>query len=294
MKYEVIQGCRGAYRISLMCRAFGVSVSGFYEWKKRQRKPSPKRQRRDRLHRIIEVAHLGSKKDYGSPRVHGVTTGMGFSESPRTVARLMKGLKLRSRLKKKFKATTDSDHKLPVAPNHLMQDFKAYRPNQIWMSDLTYVRTSQGWLYVCAIIDLYSRKVVGWSASSRMTVDLVLSAYLRACRDRRPGRGLIFHSDRGSQYAAAAFRKILSRHGHIQSMSRRANCWDSAPIESFWHTLKTEHVYWERYETRQDALLSIRQWIEGYYNISRLHSSLGYQSPNVFERKGVARMIRVF
>ena len=292
MKFRVIQGCRGEFPIDLLCSVFGVSKAGFYAWKRRQREPSEKTTRRQRLCKAIEAIHLGSKKNLGSPRLQGITAGLGYDESPRTIARLMQEMKLRSRLKRKFKITTDSNHKLPIAPNHLMQDFKAYAPNQIWMSDLTYVRTRQGWLYVCAIIDLYSRHIVGWAASSRMTTDLVMQAYLRACRDRRPGRDLIFHSDRGSQFASQAFRKILAKHGHIQSMSRRGNCWDSAPIESFWHTLKTELVYWESYRTREQALLSIRAWIDGDYNPYRPHSSLGNLSPKQFERKGMTMRVR--
>lgn len=292
MKMRAIQGYRGEFPIDAMCSVFGISKSGFYDWKRRQRAPTPKQTRREKLRRTIEAVHLGSKKNIGSPRLQGVTEGLGFTESPRTVARIMKQMGIRSRTKRKFKKTTESDHKLPVAPNHLMQDFRAYRPNQIWMSDLTYVRTQQGWLYVCAIIDLYSRRIVGWAASSRMTVDLVLLAYMRACYDRRPGRGLIFHSDRGCQYASQAFKKALKKRGHIQSMSRRANCWDSAPIESFWRTLKVELVYWENYRTREQALLSIRAWIDGDYNLHRPHSSLGNLSPRIFEKKGVAMRMR--
>lgn len=290
MKYEVMQGYRGSYPIDLMCRMFGVSKGGFYAWKLRIRTTSPKETKRYQLKRVIEAAHLGSGKKLGSPRIYNVTSGLGHPESRRTIARLMQKMGIKSKLARKFKKTTDSSHKLPIAPNHLMQDFKAYVPNQIWMSDLTYVRTGQGWLYVCAVIDLYSRKIVGWSASSRMTTDLVSAAYLRAIRARRPGKGVIFHSDRGSQYAAHAFKKLLAAHGHIQSMSRKGNCWDSAPIESFWHTLKTDHVYWHRYVTREDALLSIRAWIEDDYNRTRPHTALGNKSPIDFERKELAAM----
>jgi len=166
MKMLVIQGCRGEYPIEVLCSVFGISKAGFYEWKKSQRSPSTKQKNREKLRHAIEAIHLGSKKNLGSPRLTGVTQGLGFPESPRTVARVMKQMKIRSRTKQKFRKTTDSDHKLPVAPNHLMQDFRAYGPNQIWMSDLTYVKTQQGWLYVCAIIDLYSRKIVGWAATS--------------------------------------------------------------------------------------------------------------------------------
>ena len=290
MKYGVIQGHRGAYPIDLMCKMLGVSKSGFYDWKRLQIKgPSPKKKRRVALERAIRVIHLGSEENYGSQKVQYATADLGFTESPRTIARLMRRGHLRSRVKKKFRVTTDSNHKLKVAPNHLMQDFKAYAPNQIWMSDLTYIRTRQGWLYVCAIIDLYSRKIVGWAASQSMTADLVILAYLRAVRSRRPGRGLIFHSDRGSQYASAAFKRHLAANRHVQSMSRRANCWDSAPIESFWHLLKVEHVYWRCYKTRDEATQSIRGWIDGY-NSHRRHSKIGGISPDAFERKVVAKL----
>jgi putative transposase len=178
--------------------------------------------------------------------------GLGHDLSTSSVARLMRKYDIKSRLKRKFKATTDSNHKLPVAPNHLMQDFTAYGPNQIWMSDITYIPTKEGWLYIAGILDLYARKIVGWTGGSRMTKELVESAYLKAKAARKPGKHLIFHSDRGSQYASHTFTKLLRKHGVIQSMSRRANCWDSAPIESFWARLKTECTFWYQFSTRQE------------------------------------------
>ena len=285
MKFQTINDYRGDYPVELMCRVFGVSKGGYYDWRSRAAKRDERDIREQRLVRTIEAVHLGSDKKYGSPKVADRLTGLGFDVSESTVARRMKKHGIRSKLKKKFKATTDSDHKLPVAPNLLMQDFTAYRPDQIWMSDLTYVATREGWLYVCAIIDLFSKKIVGWTASSRMTKDLVVSAYLKARRDRSPGEHLIFHSDRGSQYASKAFRRMLRRDGVIQSMSRRACCWDSAPIESFWGRLKTECVYWEDFETRQEALRTIRNWIEHDYNATRPHSSLDYATPSEFEEQ---------
>lgn len=287
MKFYIIQGHRGEYPIDLMCRMFDVSKSGYYAWKKSYKKREVKSSAEQKLVRTIEAVHLGSNKNYGSPRVHGVISGLVDDVSESKVARLMRKNKIKSRLKRKFKSTTDSNHKLPVAPNHLMQDFTAYVPNQIWMSDLTYIKTSEGWLYVCAIIDLFSRKVVGWSASSRMTKEIVMAAYLRARRLRRPGPGLIFHSDRGSQFAALKFAAMLRKHKVIQSMSRKGNCWDSAPIESLWHTLKTEWIYWNCYATREDAFYSVKHWIEKEYNKVRAHSSLNNLSPDVFERKEV-------
>lgn len=285
MRFAAIDHHRGDYPLDAMCQLFDVSRSGYYEWRSNADKRDERAIRDQRLVRTIEAVHLGSDKKYGSPRVADRVDGLGFGVSESTVARRMKKHGIRSKLKKKFKATTDSDHKLPVAPNLLMQDFTAYRPDQIWMSDLTYVPTREGWLYVCGIIDLFSKKIVGWTASSRMTKDLVISAYLKARRDRSPGEHLIFHSDRGSQYASNGFRRLLRRDGVIQSMSRRACCWDSAPIESFWGRLKTECVYWEDFATRQDALRVIRDWIEHDYNATRPHSSLDYASPREFEEK---------
>lgn len=289
MKFQVIQEYRGEFPIDVMCELLSVSVSGYYAWKKNAPKRSDREREKMRLVRAIEALHLGSRKNYGSPRIGDKTKALGLPGSHRTVARRMAEFGIKSRIKRKFKVTTDSKHKLPVAPNHLMQDFSTQRRNQIWMSDITFVETKEGWLYVCAVIDLHSRRIVGWAASSRMTRDLVITAYMRARRSWRPGKWLIFHSDRGSQYCSKEFRQLLGRHGVIQSMSRRANCWDSAPIESFWGRLKTEHVYWECYQTRQEALRSIHWWIEFEYNGVRAHSALGSRSPLEFEKMEVTR-----
>jgi putative transposase len=266
-----------------MCRVLGVSTSGYHEWKARLESRNRADLIKQRLIDLIKAIHIGSKKRYGSPVMHDRLCGLGYNLSESTVARRMRKHGIRSKLKRKFKATTESDHKLPVKPNLLMQDFSAYSPNQIWMSDITYVNTSEGWLYVCGIIDLYSKKIVGWTASSRMKTDLVISAYLSARQKRKPKKHLIFHSDRGCQYASKKFTSLLSRHQVLQSMSRRANCWDSAPIESFWARLKTECVYWENFLTRQQALLTIREWVEDEYNTTRPHSSLGYATPSEME-----------
>jgi transposase InsO family protein len=193
-----------------MARVFGVSKSGFYEWRKRSAERSQKQQDEQQLVEKIRAIHLGSKRNYGSPRVADRLVGLGHELSPRTVARVMKKHGIRSRLKRKFKVTTDSDHRLPVAPNHLMQDFRAYRPGQIWMSDITYVRTQEGWLYVCAIIDLFTKKVVGWAAGSRMPKDLVIQAYLRARRTEHAEDWLIFHSDRAVNTHHANLPKCCS------------------------------------------------------------------------------------
>jgi len=285
MKFQAIDDNRGNYPVDAMCELFDVSKSGYYEWRSRAGRRDQAEIEEQKLARTIEAIHMGSKKKYGSPRIADRLTGLGYDVSLSTVARRMKKHGIRSKLARKFKATTESDHKLPVAPNYLMQDFTAYSPDQIWMSDITYVATREGWLYICGIIDLYSRKIVGWTASSRMTKDLVASAYLKARRERVPGPHLIYHSDRGSQYAAKSFRALLRRDCVIQSMSRRACCWDSAPIESFWGRLKTECVYWEDFATRQDALQVIHEWIEHDYNTVRAHSSLNFSTPTEVEEQ---------
>jgi transposase InsO family protein len=268
-----------------MCRVLEVSTSAYYKWKAREETRNYFYKVEQKLVDFIKVIHSGSKHRYGSPMIHDRLRGLGYDLSESTVARRMRKHGIRSKLKRKFKVTTESDHKLPVKPNLLMQDFSAYAPNQIWMSDITYVNTSEGWLYVCGVIDLYSKKIVAWTASSRMTTDLVASAYLSARQKRKPNKHLIFHSDRGCQYASKKFTELLSRHHVLQSMSRRANCWDSAPIESFWARLKTECVYWENFTTRHHALLSIREWIEDEYNTTRPHSSLGYATPSEMEKQ---------
>lgn len=285
MKFQAINDNKVDYPIGFMCRVFDVSKSGYYEWLGKAKPRDEKAQRELKLASTIEAIHLGSKKKFGSPNVAPILKGLGFDVSESTVARRMKKHGIRSKLKRKFKATTDSDHKLPVAPNLLMQDFTAYRPNQVWMSDITYVPTREGWLYVCGIIDLYSKKIVAWTASSRMTKDLVIATFLKACRDRSPEAHLIFHSDRGSQYASRSFCRLLRRLGVLQSMSRRACCWDSAPIESFWGRLKTECIFWEDFANRDVALQVIREWIEQDYNAVRPHSSLERMSPNEFEEQ---------
>lgn len=283
MKFQAMDDNRVVYPVELMCRVFEVSKGGYYQWRQRASKREQKNIEEQRLACTIEAVHVGSKQLYGSPTMADRLNGLGFNLSTSTVARRMRKLGIRSKLKRKFKATTDSDHKLPVAPNLLMQDFKAHRPNQIWMSDITYVATREGWLYVCGIIDLFSKKVVAWTASSRMTQDLVISAYVKAKHERKPSKWLVFHSDRGSQYASQKFRNILRRDDVLQSMSRRACCWDSAPIESLWGRLKTECIYWEDFSTRQDALRELHTWMENY-NATRPHSALDFATPHEFEK----------
>ena len=268
----------------VMCRVLHVSTSGFYSW---QRRPESKqRQRCESLTNQIQKIHKEKNKDnYGSPRVHRELLKQGTFCCENTVAQVMQESGIQAKTVKKFKVTTDSKHAHPVAENVLDRKFdRATGPNQIWVSDITYVWTLEGWMYLTGILDLYSRKVVGWSMSSRLTKEFVIDALEMAIRQRCPGEDLLHHSDRGSQYCSEAYREMLSRNGIKCSMSRKGNCWDNAVMESFFATLKKELIHHERYETRSAARSSIFEYIEVFYNRERLHSTLGYQSPEQFEQ----------
>jgi transposase InsO family protein len=201
----------------------------------------------------------------------------------------MKQLGIRSKTKRKFKITTDSKHSNPVSPNVVNRDFKPLGPDMLWLTDITYIATGEGWLYLATVMDAYSRKIVGWSIQERMTQNLVLEALDMAVAIRKPGPGLIHHSDRGSQYASKAYQRRLWRYRMIPSMSRKGNCWDNSPMESFYHTLKTEHVYFETYKTRKQAKSSIFEYIEAFYNRKRSHSALGFVSPECYEQQLLAK-----
>jgi transposase InsO family protein len=238
----------------------------------------------------IERIVLGSKRTYGSPRVHAVLKGMGMRCSKKTVAEIMKDNNLLAKTKRKFKVTTDSQHKHQVAPNLLNRDFSPAGLNQVWAGDITYIRTGEGWLYLAVVMDLYSRKIVGWKMSNRMSRDLVIGAMRMALTNRQPPRGLIFHSDRGSQYASADFKRVLWAAGVVQSMSGKGACWDNAVVESFFKTLKTEYVYYTSFKTRSAAESKIFSWIEITYNRARLHSTLGYKTPIDYEEGPMAKI----
>jgi transposase InsO family protein len=258
-----------------------VSRSGHYGW---QRRPtSTREQDNTMLAKKIEECYRRHKKRYGSPRIWNDLRKNGFPCGRHRVARLMKKNGLAAQGKRKFRATTDSSHKHPVHPNLLGRNFTAAAPNLVWTGDITYVRTAQGWLYLAVVIDLFSRKVIGWAMGSRVNSELVVRALRMAIAARRPGPGLIFHSDRGSQYAGHLFQRVISRFGFRPSMSRKGDCWDNAPTESFFATLKKELIRNIIYLTRGNAMNEIFRYIEGYYNIVRLHSTLGYLAPNEFE-----------
>ena len=286
MKYWFIDQHCSTHGVQKMCRVIEASRSGYYRWKIQ---PQSKRQKENEKILVeIKEAHKNSRKTYGSPRIAEELRSNGTTCSKKRVARLMKIHGIVGKAKKKFKATTNSNHTLPVAENLLNQNFAAEKPNTVWVSDITYIPTREGWLYLAVILDLYSRQVVGWAMSDRLTSGFVVRALYQAIGRRHPASGCILHSDRGVQYASTDFRDVLSAYGFIQSMSRKGNCYDNAVAESFFHTLKTEHVYDYQYETRAEARQSIFEYIEMFYNRQRRHSALGYRSPVSFELEAMA------
>jgi putative transposase len=284
LRFQFVHKYRNKWPITVMCEVLDVSRGGYNAW--RDRPKSQQSQRRKSLEMQIRGIHNTKDKDnFGSPRVYQELKKMGILCCQNTVAKIMKQAGIQAKTTKKFKMTTDSNHSHPVAENVLNREFdRATGPNQIWVSDITYVWTEQGWLYLACVMDLFSRKVVGWSMAPRMTKKLVMDAMDMALLQRCPGEGLLHHSDRGSQYCSEAYRKLLARNGITCSMSRRGNCWDNAAMESFFGTLKKELVHHERYRTRAEARSSIFEYIEMFYNRERLHSTLGYLSPDDFEQ----------
>jgi transposase InsO family protein len=266
-----------------MCRVLEVSCSGYYRWFKR--KPSQRQLDDQSLDAQIREIYDGSKGRYGSPKITRELRDRGRRVGKNRVAKRMRKAGLRSKIRRKYKVTTDSKHHFPVAANLLERNFSADAADKVWVSDITYLATRSGWLYLTVIIDLFSRMVVGWALSSSLGHEMVVTALKRAIRRRRPGKGLVFHSDRGVQYACTDFRKELNKHKCIQSMSRKGDCWDNAVAESFFGTMKTELVYHERYEGHQDTLQSIFEYIEVFYNRQRRHSTLGYLCPSEYEKQ---------
>lgn len=283
MKFQFVAKHQGRYPIRRVCALLGISRSGYYAW--RNRKPSQREHRMQILISNIRGAYKRSRKIYGSPRVYAQLKKQGIACNLKTVAKYMRQEGLKGQRKYRRIVTTNSRHAFPVAPNLLNRAFHAERPNQKWVGDITYIRTAEGWLYLAGVLDLFSRKVVGWEMSSFIDADLVERALRMALYQRQPAFGLLHHSDRGSQYASHQIRNILAAN-HIQiSMSRRADCYDNAVMESFFGTLKNEWVHHQKYQTRSQARTDIFSYIEGFYNTVRLHSSLGYLSPNEFEAK---------
>ena len=281
MRFAFILARAVAFPVALMCRVLDVSKSGFYAWRGR---PASVRSRDDaRLAVDVAAAHKRSRGRYGSPRVHAELRAQGVRVGRKRIERLMREQGLRARPWRRFRKTTDSRHPHPIAPNLLERNFEASAPNQVWVTDVTYVWTHEGWLYLAVILDLYARRVVGWAVSQANDTTLALAALSMATTRRNPPRGLIHHSDRGSPYASSDYRRALANKGMVPSMSRKGDCWDNAVAESFFSTLKAELVHEARYETRAAAIASIGDYIHFFYNPERRHSHLGYVSPIEFE-----------
>lgn len=268
--------------MSQLCEQLQVSRAGYYAW--RRRPPSVRQTRRDALVQEIRLVHQRSRQTYGSPRVHAQLIDQQVPVCRNTVAKLMSQQGLRVTRRRRFvPRTTDSAHPHPIAPNLLDRDFSAPAPDRKWTSDLTYLWTDEGWLYLAVVIDCYSRKIVGWSMADHLRSELSGAALRMARRRRRPAAGLVHHSDRGVQYACGSYRALLSAGQMQASMSRRGDCYDNAVTESFFASLKKECVYRQRYATREQARASVFEWIEVFYNRQRRHSTLGYLSPDAFE-----------
>jgi putative transposase len=271
-----------SYPVRVMCRVLEVAEQGYYAWRSR---PESRRLRQNRelLDRVVVV--FGEHRHrYGSPRVHKELVAQGRCCGRHRVARLMRQNGLRAKAARKFKVTTDSSHGKAPASNVLRREFNPAAPNRVWAGDITYLWTAEGWMYLAVFIDLYSRMVVGWALSKRLTADLVLLAFERALARRRPGPGLLVHTDRGSQYVAADFLQQLSDRQMVLSMSRKGNCWDNAVAESYFHSLKVELVHGERFHTRWQLEREVFEYIEIYFNRKRRHSTLDYMSPQEYER----------
>ena len=285
MKYRVIREYSCRYPIRLMCRALAVSPAGYYAWRER---PESRRARHNRiLLSEIRVIYRESRETYGSPSIWDALMKRGHDVGEKRIARLMRAEGIRAKTVKKWRATTQSNHRMPVAANALNRQFTVAQPNQVWAGDMTYVWTTEGWLYLAVVLDLYSRAVIGWALGARLTGDLAQQALTMAIHHRTPTAGLLHHSDRGSQYAATAYQQLLTTHGMTGSMSRRGNCWDNACVESFFGTLKRELIYHRQYGTRDEATRDIFEYIEVFYNRLRRHSTLGYDSPAEFEARTV-------
>lgn len=282
MKYAWIESHRGQFDVARLCRQLGISRTGYCQWRKRA--ASERAMANATLDTRVAALHAGSGRSYGRPRIVLILREQGTPVSHERVRRSLLRQGLKPVYKRPYRVTTNSGHDKPIAPNVLDRRFDGWRFDQAWVGDITYLLTGEGWLYLACIIDLASRRIVGWSMSHRIKAELVCDALRSAYWRRKPAAGLIMHTDRGSQYASGSYRQLLKDYGMTPSMSRRANCWDNAAMESFFKTLKVERVHQVRYDTRAQARLDVVNWIEGFYNRSRLHSSIGYRSPVDVER----------
>lgn len=277
MKYAWIEDQRDEFSVTRMCRLLAVSRSGYCQW--RGREPSDRARSNAALDAAVATLHAKSRRSYGRPRIVQGLHKQGLQVGHERVRKSLVRQGLRPIYKRPYRVTTDSNHRKPVAANVLDRRFDGWPINRAWVGDITYIATDEGWLYLAAVMDLGSRRIVGWSMSDRMKSELVCDALKSAYWRRKPVAGLLMHSDRGSQYASDAHRKLIRDYGMVQSMSRRANCWDNSAMESFFKTLKVELIYSQHYATRSQARMDIVSWIEGFYNHQRLHSSIGYETP---------------
>jgi putative transposase len=283
MRFTFIAAKKADYPISVLCRVMRVRRSGFYAWCRRGTESA--RVRADRLLTAeVRAVFHEHKRRYGSPRVHQALRRQGTTVGRHRVARLMRENDLRARPRRKFVRTTDSKHCLPTAPNRLARQFNVADPDRVWAADVTYLPTLEGWLYLAVVLDLFSRRVVGWALSESNDEALTLAALQRALEQRRPRRGLVHHSDRGTTYASGAYQDVLHKHGIVCSMSRKGNCWDNAVVESFFSSLDIECGNQQPFASRAEARRLVMEYLLGYYNPTRLHSYLGYRSPMEFER----------
>ncbi len=288
MKYVFMGAHQSTFGIAAMSRVLQVSRSGFYAWRRRCDNPSPRQRRRKLLDETVKEAFGARKGRSGSPRLVLDLADAGHQHDRKTIAESMRRQGLRAKAAKKFKATTNSNHNLPVAPNLLQQDFTAAEPNQKYVGDITYLWTEEGWLYLAVVIDLYSRLVIGWAMSERMTAQLVCDALQMALWRRRIPAGVIVHTDRGSQYCSGAYQQLIREHELHCSMSAKGNCYDNACAESFFHSLKVEAIHGERFTTREEMRQTVFEYIEVDYNRTRRHSANGFISPEAFEAQQVA------
>jgi putative transposase len=275
---------KAEYPIRALCQAFAVSASGYYGWQNRQSPPSQRYHQDQQLKSQIAQIHQDSRQTYGAPRIQITLRQSGHRHGRNRISRLMREQQICGRQHRRFRpVTTDSKHDQPIAPNRLAQSPAPIGPDEVWVADITYIATAQGWLYLAGILDLYSRRIVGWAMSARIDTALVLAAWKMALCHRQPPTRLLFHSDRGVQYASKEYRQALARAGAVASMSRKAHCYDNAVMEAFWSTLKVEWVYRQSWATYEEARHGLFDYIEMFYNRQRLHSALGYQSPAGFE-----------
>lgn len=283
MKFRFMDEHRSLFSVERMAQALKVSASGYYAF--RARGESKRNRENRKLMQAIQEAFRESHRNYGSPRITALLRKRGYTCGENRVAKLMRSMGLQGRRRKGYRGTTKSSHSHRKFPNLLNQNFRCERPNTIWCSDITYIPTREGWLYLAVTLDLHSRKIVGWEVDERLSPALTIASLKKAITRRKPSSGLLHHSDQGLQYGHPAYQGILKQYGFLESMSRKGNCYDNAPVESFFKTLKTECINQERYATREEAKRSLFAYIEGFYNRKRLHSALGYNSPEEFERQ---------